>query len=79
MSPLAELELSLEMSHKDYQLELNKPAPDKVRLSELQTKIASLTKKIERMSATFSVSKNFGILPEVFEMEIEAAVASEGL
>lgn len=75
---LAQLELSLEMSHKDYHLELNNDAPSKEKLAALQLRIAALETKINRFNSLASVnSGRFGILPEVFEMEINAALASE--
>lgn len=76
MSTLAELELSLEMSHKDYHLELSSDSPDKARLASLKLKIAFLSSRIDKMNSLVSVSR-FGVLPEDFEMELNAALSSE--
>lgn len=78
MSTLAELELSLEMSYKDYHLELASDSPDKAKLSLLKLKIATLSTRIDKMNSLASLpGSRFGILPENFEMEMNAALASE--
>jgi len=75
---LPQLELALEMAVKDYQLELNSTSPDKHRLSTFLLKIAALQKRLDKFnSSSVTVESRFGVMPEVFEMEIKAAISSE--
>ena len=72
---LAQLETEYEMACKDYQLELNKEAPDKEKLENLQKRIKDLRARLEKMYA-LTASPKRNILPAVFSEEISAALDS---
>ena len=72
---LAELETEYEMACKDYQLELNKEAPDKEKLEKLQGRIKELHARLEKMYALMAApERNF--MPAIFSEEISAALDS---
>ncbi len=72
---LASVETQLEMAIKDLHLEMNSDTPDKNKIAELRVRISALQDTI--FFITGDKVRNFGILPEVFSEEMDAALESE--